>query len=125
MWDGGWCIGPRHLTSIMMLFLYEGIQAVAETRRAQPSFAGLAGIGIAINVIAVATNPFAPSARPFSELYWPAFVSGTMTKENLFRMLGLDLGRGSVAVWCALFVLAIAGLGRLGDWATRPDAGRA
>jgi hypothetical protein len=125
MWDGGWCVGPRHLAWIMMLFLYEGVQAVAETPRAQPLFVGLAGLGVAINAIAVATNPFAPSTRPFSELYWPAFVHGTMTKESVFRMLGLDLGKGCVAVWGALFVLAIVGLGRLADWAApRPAASR-
>ena len=34
MWDGGWCIGPRHLAPLMMVLLYEGVDAVARTPRA-------------------------------------------------------------------------------------------
>jgi hypothetical protein len=115
MWDGGWCIGPRHLASLMMVVLYEGVFALAETPRARAPFLIAAAIGIGINLIAVATNPFAPSERPFSELYWPAFVRGAITPHNVFRMLDFDLGRWSVAVWCALFALTIIVFGRLAE----------
>jgi hypothetical protein len=115
MWDGGWCIGPRHLTVVMMILLYEGVAAVARSPLARLPFLALAAIGVALNLLAVATNPFAPSEKPFSDLYWPAFVKGTMTPENVFRMLGMDLGRGIVVAWLALFALAIAALGRLAE----------
>ncbi|MGO9712883.1 MAG: hypothetical protein ACLQBL_28740 [Polyangiaceae bacterium] len=115
MWDGGWCIGPRHLTSLMMILLYEGVDAVARTPRARPLFLGLAGVGVAINLVAVATNPFAPSERPFSDLYWPAFKTGSITPDNVFDMVGLNLGRWIVVVWCALFACAIVLLGRMAE----------
>jgi hypothetical protein len=115
MWDGGWCIGPRHLGSLIMIVLYEGVLALARTPRARLPFLALAGVGIAINLVAVATNPFAPSARPFSELYWPAFVRGAIAPDNVFRMVGLDLGRWSVVAWCLLFALAITVLGRMAE----------
>jgi hypothetical protein len=115
MWDGGWCIGPRHLTGVIMIVLYEGVPALARTPRAQRPFLALAGLGIGINLIAVATNPFAPSEKPFSELYWPAFARGVMTPDNVFRMVGLELGRWGAYAWCALFVLAIVGLGALAE----------
>ncbi len=104
MWDGGWCIGPRHLAIVVMLLLYEGVEAVARTPRARVPFVGLASVGVAVNLIAVATNPFAPSQRPFSELFWPAFVRGEITPDNVFRMAGFDLGRWAVGVWCALLL---------------------
>ena len=111
MWDGGWCIGPRHLASLMMILLYEGIDALARTPRARLPFFATAGVGIAINLVAVATNPFAPSERPFTELYWPAFLRGAIAPNNVFRMLGMDLGRWSLLAWCALFALSVAALG--------------
>jgi hypothetical protein len=115
VWDGGWCIGPRHLTSLIMIVLYEGVSAVARTPRARPPFLALAGVGVAINLVAVATNPFAPSERPFSDLYWPAFKRGLIAPDNVFHMAGLDLGKRSVFIWCALFAGAIALLGRMAE----------
>jgi hypothetical protein len=116
MWDGGWCIGPRHLTGLMMIALYEGVQAVAETPRTRPLFLALAGVGVAINAIATATNPFVSPqpSRPFSDVYWPSFVKGAMTRNSVFSMLGLDLGKGCVVAWAALFGVAIVGLGKMG-----------
>ena len=74
MWDGGWCIGPRHLAPLMTVLLAEGVDALARTQWAKLPFVGLASVGVAINVVAVATNPYVPSARPFSEVYWPALA---------------------------------------------------
>ena len=70
---------------------------------------------MAINLVAVATNPFVPSERPFSDLYWPAFRRGAITPDNVFHMAGLELGRQSVFVWCALFAGAIALLGTMAE----------
>jgi hypothetical protein len=115
MWDGGWSIGPRHLTSLLMVLLYEGVDAVARTPRARIPFFALGAVGIAINLLAVATNPFVPSQRPFSELYWPAFTRGEIAPDNVFHMVGIDLGKGSVFVWCALFATAIVLLGKMAE----------
>ena len=68
-----------------------------------------------MNLLAVATNPYAPSLHPFRELYWPAFVHGAMTTDTVFHILGFQLGRASVVVWGAAFAAAVYALGRLGE----------
>jgi len=105
LWDGGWAIGPRHLVPLMMLLVYEGVGAVARTPRAQPLFAGLAAAGVALNLLATATNPFVEGfAHPFGDLYWPAFARGEITPTNAFALVGIHAGRACVFAWCALFV---------------------
>ena len=115
---GGWCIGPRHLTPVLMVLLYEGVGALAqvESGLARLSFVGLASAGLAINVVAVATNPFVEgSEKPFTELYWPALARGEMTAHGLFVDLGLPLGRMEVVVWCGLFLAFLILLARAAD----------
>jgi len=105
LWDGGWAIGPRHLIPVIMVLVYEGVGAVAQTPGAQLPFVGLASVGVALNLLATATNPFVEGFdHPFRDLYWPAFARGEITPYNLFALLGLHLGRASVLAWCALFV---------------------
>jgi hypothetical protein len=106
MWDGGWSIGPRHLVALIMLLTYEGVGALARTPRAQLPFVGLASAGLALNLVAVATNPFVEGfMHPFNELYWPAFARGEITPHNLFSfVLGLHPGQACVFLWCALFL---------------------
>jgi hypothetical protein len=108
VWDGGWCIGPRHLAPVMMVLLYEGVDALG---RSAPSlrnpFVALAAVGVTINLVAVATNPpFEGTRRPFTDLYWPAFVRGDIEPDNVFRELGHPCGRWSLALWLALFLLS-------------------
>ena len=124
VWDGGWCIGPRHLAPVMMVFLYEGIDALA---RSAPGlrlpFVGLAGCGVAINLVAVATNPLVEgSKRPFTEVYWPALARGEIEPDNVFRQLGHPCGRWSLVVWCVLFLAVGALLSRLAIRAPPRDA---
>jgi hypothetical protein len=81
-------------------------------------------MGIVINLIATATNPFVPSPpqRLFSELYWPAFVKGAITPDNVFHMMGLDLGRWCILAWGALFAIAVVFLGRMAEASEREAA---
>jgi hypothetical protein len=106
VWDGGWCVGPRHLAPIMIVLLYEGVDALARSAPGQRlPFVGLAAAGVAINVIAVATNPIGEaSRRPFSLVYWPAFARGEIEPDNVFQALGHPCGRWSVVIWGALFL---------------------
>jgi hypothetical protein len=114
MWDGGWCIGPRHLAPVMMVLLYEGVDALARSAPGMRApFVGLASAGVAINLIAVATNPFVEVTRhPFNDMYWPAFARGDLNPDNLLRELGHPLGRSSLLVWGGLFLLFGWALGR-------------
>jgi hypothetical protein len=107
VWAGGWCIGPRHLTPIMMVLLYEGTGALARSAaRWRVAFVVLASAGLAGNLVAVATNPWIEVSRhPFRDDYWPAFLRGEMTPDSVFRDLGLGWGRGTVYAWCVLFVV--------------------
>ncbi|HEY2510448.1 MAG TPA: hypothetical protein VGI39_06320 [Polyangiaceae bacterium] len=114
VWHGGWCIGPRHLTPLMMLFAYEGVDALASSSPFfRPVFFGLASAGVALNLVAVATNPFVDTTEhPFTDLYWPALARGEMTPHSFFADLGLSLGPATLAVWAAAFLLAALGLGQ-------------
>jgi hypothetical protein len=107
MWAGGWCIGPRHLTPVLMLLLYEGVGALARSAAGwRVAFVGMASLGLAGNVVAVATNPRIEGPRhPLRDLYWPAFSRGEMTADSVFHALGLGWGRGTVYAWCLLFVV--------------------
>lgn len=115
MWDGGWCIGPRHLCGVIMILLYGGVDALARTPKARLPFFVAAAIGLAIDLVAVATNPFAPSEKPFSELYWPAVRRGEIAPDNVFRMLGMNLRDYALVAWLALFALSVVALGRMAE----------
>lgn len=129
-WAGGWCIGPRHLTPIAMVLLYEGVGALSvSTVGWRAASAALASIGVGANLLAVATNPKVEGAtHPFRDLYWPAFLRGEMTSDSVFRDLGLAWGRGTVYVWCGLFVVTAAFLAWAAERASvtppAPSAGR-
>jgi hypothetical protein len=106
VWNGGWCIGPRHLTPMMMVLLYEGVGALSlGGARYRMAFVALASLGVAGNLVAVATNPAIDVSRhPFRDAYGPAFLRGEMTPDSVFRDLGLGWGRGTVYAWLALFL---------------------
>ncbi len=106
VWTGGWCIGPRHLAPMMMILLYEGVGALEPAgARYRIAFVALASLGLAGNLVAVATNPAVDVSRhPFRDAYWPAFVRGEMTPDSVFRDLGLGWGRGTVCAWLTLFL---------------------
>jgi hypothetical protein len=116
-WAGGWCIGPRHLTAVLMVLLYEGVATLAlSTRRWRIAFATTACLGLALNLVAVATNPpVERDTHPFRDLFWPAFVRGEMTPDSVFDDLGLNWGRAVVYVWLGLFVVAAALLAWLAE----------
>jgi hypothetical protein len=92
---------------MMMILLYEGVGVLAVSAASwRAAFFALASVGLAINVIAVSTNPWIDvSYHPFRDNYWPAFLRGEMTPESVFRDLGLGWGRGTVYAWCALFAV--------------------
>jgi hypothetical protein len=126
MWAGGWCIGPRHLVPLVMLLVYEGVFAVAQTPRARIAFAVLSVLGIAINLIATSTNPFVQSTvHPLRDVFWPALSRGQIVPANLLALVGVH-GKACIAAWCALFIVSALGLGRLashlppGRWRDTP-----
>jgi hypothetical protein len=105
-WDGGYCLGPRHLAPVIALGVYEGAAAVARARRLAPLFYALAGWGGLVSLAGCATDPL-PSERfqsPAFQLFFPSLWRGELSGHNLLAELGLPNGRYVVAAWVALFV---------------------
>jgi len=107
-WDGGWCVGPRHLATVMMLLLYEGTPALARASTGlRRLFAALCAIGITVNITATATEPVIDEkyTRPFFEVFWQHASKGDVHPHNLLAEAGLPVGRYLFGVWGLLFVL--------------------
>ena len=81
-WEGGWSLGPRHLSPALP-FLCLGL-APLWSRARRPARAVLLGlwiVGAGLNFVGVATMPEPPAnvARPMRELIWPAFKDGDLS----------------------------------------------
>jgi hypothetical protein len=81
-WEGGWSLGPRHLSPALP-FLCLGL-APLWSRARRPARAALLVLWIAstgLNLVGVATMPEPPAnvARPMRELIWPAFKDGDLS----------------------------------------------
>ena len=120
-WNGGSCVGPRHLTPIMMLIIYEGVGALAITPRATIWFGVLAIIGVTLNLEIAATipTPDEHAMHPLFEVIWPALARNGINRHNFATELGVAPGRYLLAVWVALFALLASGLSILARRADR------
>jgi hypothetical protein len=84
-WEGGWAIGPRHVTPALP-FLALGLaplwDAGGRAGRAVLSAAWL--WGVALTLVAVSTTPQPPASfkAPLSELLWPAFRDGDLSLND-------------------------------------------
>ncbi len=107
-WDGGWCVGPRHLAPMMMLLLYEGIAELPRaSRTVRRWFGALAAGGTTINLMAAATDPLPDESvtRPYFERSWPHFLKSDLNGHARLVEAGIKLGRYLVPVWVVLFVV--------------------
>jgi hypothetical protein len=109
-WDGGYCVGPRHLAPVIALALYEGIGALARAPRARPAFALLSCWGVVLNLVAGATEnmPADTEPRPAFEVFVPHLIRGEINRHNLFAEWHLPSGRYLLLVWWVLFVALAA-----------------
>ena len=104
-WDGGWCTGPRHLLPPVALLLYEGVGALAKNPRFLKPFAALSALGLAVNLLAVSTNP-CPNDQaklPVFQIFWPRLVDGK-TADAILVDMGAPRGAYLVVIWLVLFV---------------------
>jgi hypothetical protein len=144
-WQGGYTYGPRHLT-IALPFLALGLAPLFDVlwgflRRL--ALAALLG-GVLLTGIAVSTYAMTPDevAKPFSQLFWPAFREGRMAAgarycdscggaaTNLGLALGLPPQR---SLFPLLLGLVVGGTGLLmslrhsrrgGQWLRGAGGGR-
>jgi hypothetical protein len=80
-WEGGWSLGPRHLSPALP-FLCLGLASLWHTARraTRPALLALAVISFLVSLVSVSTTvqPPANVSRPFRELIWPAFRDGDL-----------------------------------------------
>jgi hypothetical protein len=112
MWWGGWCWGPRHLTTITVLWLYAGIKAFHHHKKSIWIAYGLLVIGFIINFLAKSTIAYsAPSdiKFPLLETVMPNLLSGNFNPNNLASLvLGTSPLLASM-LFVLLFVVLHAG----------------
>jgi hypothetical protein len=110
MWNGGFCVGPRHLALFMALGLYEGVAALAGEPRWRLAFALLSAWGILLNLVAVATDALPNDTwhSPVFEIFFPRIQQNDINSHNLLAEAGLPNHRYTLAVW--LGALVVAGL---------------
>jgi len=108
MWNGGFCVGPRHLALFMALALYEGIAALPEAPRWRLAFALLSAWGIVLNLAGVATDalPNDTWLKPAFEIFFPRIAQNQINDHNFMAEAGFANDRRALFVWLAFFVIA-------------------
>jgi hypothetical protein len=95
-WEGGWFVGPRHLTPGLP-FLALGLAPLWDRGRTAVRALLVAAFlwGVGINLVVVSTTPQPPSniMSPVAELMWPAFVEGDLSlNHQSYVEFGADAG---------------------------------
>ncbi len=106
-WDGGWCTGPRHLTPVIALLVYEGAGKLAERwPRRRLAFYATAALGIFVNAAAAATNPIPAESEthPLFSVFLPALFAGKINDHNMAVECHLRNGPWVFGLWFLLFV---------------------
>ncbi|MGE3512962.1 MAG: hypothetical protein AB7N65_29215, partial [Vicinamibacterales bacterium] len=84
-WEGGWSLGPRHLTPALP-FLSLGLPALwtagGRLGRTALLAAALAGFVVSLAAVSTMVQPPANVARPFREIVWPAFRDGDLSLKT-------------------------------------------
>lgn len=127
-WDGGWCVGPRHLAPIMTILLYEGAARLAADWRLYRVWFWVLGLaGIFVNLAAAATGPILPESKthPLFDSYLPMMSSNHINWHNLVHELfGVPNKWWLVPIWGALFLVALGLMRIAGGLASRLSEGQ-
>lgn len=126
-WSGGNTAGPRFLVPAAMILCYEHIGWALRQPWSRYVFAALGAVGLLINILAAATDPFAPadSFNPIVQCYLPYARRGQFNPHTLMVEWDL-LARSSLTLlkfWMILFLLGAALLARA--WGRVPGEGDA
>jgi hypothetical protein len=109
MWWGGWSFGPRHLTPVIMILLYEGTLYLSKIKFPKFVFFILCTAGIFLAWSAKATRiymmPDDPTrfSNPLKSLIIPDFAQGKFNANSLPTLLFDIRPQTSVYLWLILF----------------------
>jgi hypothetical protein len=107
VWTGGWCTGPRHLTAVTMLCLYEGVAAYARQPRYRRWFYALGAAGALVNLASAATQPLPPErvGFPLAMVVIPDLFSGRINPHNFMtEWLHIAPHAWFLLIWIALLL---------------------
>ena len=113
MWWGGWSFGPRHLTPVVMLLLYEGIIYLSKIKFSKIIFFILCIAGIFLAWSGKATRiymmPDDPSrfSNPLTSLIMPDFSQHKFNANTLPTILFDFSPQTSIYLWLVLFALSV------------------
>ncbi len=109
-WWGGWGFGPRYLTGIATLLLYEGAQCLATVRLPRVAFYGFGVLGLLHVWLAKITAGYLLPEQysfPLVQLLVPEFLGRRLSNGNVLTMwLGLSPGFAA-ACWLVLFFTGV------------------
>ena len=112
MWWGGWAIGPRHLTSVVVLLFAAGVPLLPRKPIVAWSFLVLSLIGLAINFAAKNTVWYGlPTEEkdPIGAIILPAFFEGDLSTMQWPVLIGLQ-PETSTCIFLVLFISSLFAL---------------
>jgi hypothetical protein len=105
-WWGGWTYGPRFLTGIVMLIIYDGVTYIAKNGLNKPLLYFVLIFGLLVSVLAKITIAYsAPTdvMNPLFELVVPAILSGDFNPNNVLTLFFNLQPKHSMMVFVSLF----------------------
>ena len=117
-WWGGWSYGPRYLTCLAALLVYEGVAYLSTRRIDRFAFYAITGIGVVATWLAKVTLGYmipdrstelvaAPGNSVFSAYILPQLARGHFNANNL-ATLGLGVTPDAAALgWLVMFATAV------------------
>ena len=109
-WYGGWCYGPRFLSVVAVLFLYQGIIKLNKVKYSKPLLYFFASIGIIFTFMAKATTLYSlPSEEhnPMFNLIIPEFFKGNWNNDNLLcKLMNIDAVTANL-IWIPILLIPL------------------
>jgi hypothetical protein len=112
-WWGGWTYGPRFLTGVVILIMYEGIRYFSKHNFSKTVFYVILFIGLVCSLLAKITIAYsAPSEEmnPLFNLVIPAAFSGDFNPNNLLTIFFHVPPKYSMVSFLFLFLLGTVSL---------------
>ena len=109
-WWGGWTIGPRFLTGIVILVLYEGIRYLAKNPLPKPIFYFLSFAGLLVIFLSKGTIAYSAPTEVYSPLFdliIPELIKGNFNPNNVMTIVFQVKPFYSFIIYLLLFSLSL------------------